>query len=107
MSNRLAGAQLVGKSAGVHLELVLVGALALPASLFTRINSTPTRPQSSFDPSRTSIAPRFLRYRAATHRLAAMVAASSERAAADKSPEQPEQELSPQFVEGFAQGMDP
>ncbi|KAE8957567.1 hypothetical protein PR002_g31135, partial [Phytophthora rubi] len=35
-----------------------------------------------------------------------MVAASSEHTAADKSPEQPEQELSPQFVEGFAQGMD-
>jgi ribonucleotide reductase beta subunit family protein with ferritin-like domain len=34
-----------------------------------------------------------------------MVAASSERAVADKSPEQPEQELSPQFVEGFAKGV--
>ncbi|KAE9007080.1 hypothetical protein PR003_g18066, partial [Phytophthora rubi] len=35
-----------------------------------------------------------------------MVAASSERTAAVKSTEQPEQELSPRFVEGFAQGLD-
>ncbi|KAF1794031.1 Ribonucleotide reductase small subunit, acitve site [Phytophthora cactorum] len=91
--NRLADEGGEAKSAGVRTELSLLGALYPPQparALLLSISELALDPISDSSSSPPTTSP------------VTMVAASSEH---NKASEQPEQELSPEFVEGFAKGV--